>query len=455
MRPGARLTEGPVGRLLFRLALPMLGGTFAMTAFNLADTYFVSRLGTLPLAAMGFTFPVVMFIACIVRGLGMGTTSVVSRVIGSGDHDTARHVTTHNLILAFLVVVVFSAAGLLTMDPVFRALGATDEVLPLIREYMVVWYAGIAFMVIPMMANDVIRATGDTVWPSLIMIFGSLVNVVLDPLLIFGLLGCPRLGLRGAALATVIARGTTLVASLLVLHRRHGLVEFALAPLRVMWASWRRVLHIGIPSSATNLLLPISTGVITRVVAGFGEEAVAACGAGGRMEMFAFMIPMALGVSLVPFIGQNWGAGRLDRVNLCRTYSNRFALYWGVCCAVGFMLVSNPMARLFSKDPRVVDILALYLSIIPLGYGMREIHRYVGFAFNAIGQPLSSAGINAMRVLGLLIPCTLLGARWLGLPGVFWGTVVADVAAACLALLWARWLFRNIGLAQPVPPDSA
>ena len=451
MRPGARLTEGPVGRSLVLLALPMLGGTFAMTAFNLADTYFVSRLGTKPLAAMGFTFPVVMLIGCIVRGLGMGTTSVVSQVIGSGDRDTARRVTTHNLLLAFLLVVLFSAVGLATIGPLFRMLGASDEVLPLIREYMVVWYAGIAFMVIPMMANDIIRATGDTVWPSLIMVLGSAINVVLDPILIFGLLGCPRLGLRGAALATVIARGTTLVASLLVLHRRHHMIEFALSPLPAMWASWGRVLHIGIPSSATNLLLPISTGIIIRVVAGFGEEAVAACGAGGRMEMFAFMIPMALGVSLVPFIGQNWGAGRLDRVNQCRTYSNRFALYWGVCCAAVFMAVSNPMARLFSKDPRVVDILALYLGIVPLGYGMREIHRYVGFAFNAIGRPLSSAGINAMRVVGLLVPCTLLGARWLGLPGVLWGRVIADVAGACFALLWARWLFRNIEPPRPIP----
>ena len=452
MRPKARLTEGPVGRRLFLLAVPMLAGTFAMTTFNLADTYFVSRLGTLPLAAMGFTFPVVMFIGCIAHGLGMGTTSVVSRTIGEGDYEAARSITTHNLILAVAVVAVLSAVGWLTIEPVFRAIGATDEVLPFIRQYMTVWYAGVVFMVVPMMANSVIRAAGDTVWPSLIMVVGSVLNVVLDPILIFGLFGFPRLELRGAAIATVTARGLTLVAALAVLHRRHHLLDFSLPSLRAMWASWRRVLHIGIPASATNLLMPISSGIITRIVASFGEAAVAACGAGGRIGMFAFMIPMALGISQVPFIGQNWGAGRLDRVNLCRKYSNRFALYWGVCCALAFMLASNHMAALFSTDGRVVDVLALYLCIIPLGYGMREIHRYVGFSFNAIGHPMSSAGINAVRILGLLIPCTVLGARWFGLSGVFWGTVAADLAAACLALLWARWVFASL---EARPPRDA
>jgi MATE family, multidrug efflux pump len=440
-RARPKLTEGPVGRRLFMLALPMLGGTFAICAFNLADTYFVARLGTSSLAAMGFTFPVVMFLGSIAHGLGMGATTVVSHLIGEGNEAVARRVTTHSLMLALLIVAVLSIAGLSCMDVLFRKLGATGDVLLLVKQYMVVWYAGIVFMIVPMFAGSIIRATGDTVSPSAIMIVGSVLNVVLDPIMIFGLWGCPAFGLRGAALATVISRAFTLVAAMLVLHCRHRLLEFALPSLNAMWASWRRVLHIGVPSGATNILVPLSAGIITRIVAGFGEEAVAACGAGARLEMFAFMIPMALGISLVPFIGQNWGAGRKDRVTLCRKYSTRFALYWGVCCAVAFMLLSGRMAALFTKDPRVLDILSLYLCVIPLGYGMREIHRYVGFSFNAIGRPMSSAAINAIRVLVLLLPITILGARLYGLPGVFWGSVAADVLGACVALLWARRLF--------------
>ncbi|MBN2310575.1 MAG: MATE family efflux transporter [Candidatus Hydrogenedentes bacterium] len=443
-RTGALLTEGPVGWLLIRLAVPMLGGTFAMTAFNLADTYFVARLGTLPLAAMAFTFPVVMFVGSIAHGLGMGATSVVSRAIGRGDALTARRVTTYSMVLALLVVTVFSAVGLLTMGPVFRMLGATEGTLPLVRQFMAIWYAGIAFMMLPMMANSIMRAAGDTVYPSLVMIIGSVLNCILDPIMIFGLVGCPRMELRGAALATVLTRALTLVLALILLHSRHGLLDFSRPSLKVVWDCWRQVLHIGIPSSATNLLVPLSSMVITRIVAGFGAPAVAACGAGGRIEMFAFMIPMALGISLVPVLGQNWGAGRLDRVNLCRKYSNRFALYWGVCCAAAFMALSGPLARVFSDDPRVVDVLSLYLCIIPLGYGMREIHRYVGFSFIAIGRPMSAAAINTIRILGFLVPGILLGAWVLGLSGVFWGTLAADVASTIIAVIWAHRLFATL-----------
>ena len=449
MRPTTKLTEGPVSRRLIGLAVPMLGGTFAMTAFNLADTYFVSRLGTRPLAAMGFTFPVVMFVACIGRGLGMGTTSVVSRIIGAGDHEQAKRVTTHSFILAAIVVGALSVVGICTIDPVFRMLGATDDVLPMIRQFMVIWYAGVVFMVLPMMANDVLRAAGDTVSPSLIMVVGSVLNAVLDPIMIFGLLGCARMELRGAALATVLTRALTLVGALWIVHARHRLIHVCIPSRAAMWASWRRVLHIGIPAAGTNLLMPISAAIITRLVAGFGEPAVAACGAGARIEMFAFMIPMALGVSQVPFIGQNWGAGRLDRVNQCRLYSNWFAFVWGIGAAAAFVLASGRLAACFSDDERVVRVLAQYLSIVPIGYGMMEVHRYVGFSFNAVGQPMNATAVNVVRVVILLVPCSYLGAYWLGLPGVFWGRVAADVGSASVALLWARRVFRSLGEDAP------
>lgn len=423
------------------LALPSLGGTFAISAFNLADTYFVSRLGTEPLAAMGFTFPIVMLVGSISHGLGMGATAVISQCIGEGDHAQARRITTHTFFLALIVVSTLSAIGLLSMDFVFTRLGASGDVLALVKQFMTIWYLGVIFMIIPMFAEGIIRATGDTVSSSAIMVAGASLNVVLDPLLIFGIGVFPAMGIRGAAIATILTRAFTLAAGVFILHHRHRLIEWALPTPAAMWASWRRVLHIGIPSSATALLVPISSAVITRIVAGFGPEAVAACGAGGRLEMFAFMIPMSLGMSLVPFIGQNWGAGRRDRVELCRKYSNRFALYWGVCCALAFMLASRWMAGLFTEDPAVLNILSMYLCIIPMGYGMREVHRFVGFSFNAVGRPMDSAAINVVRVLFLLIPLAYLGSRLLGIEGVFWGSVAADVFAAIAAVAWSQRVF--------------
>lgn len=453
-RANATLAEGPVGLKMAKFAAPMLGGTFAMTAFHLVDTIFVSRLGTSPLAAMGFSFPVVMFIASIAAGLAMAAAAVVSKAIGSGDQGRARRVMTHALILAASVVVIFSMAGLLTIDALFGALGASEHLMPLIRDYMVVWYLGMVFLIVPMMANSGMRAAGDTVFPSLLMIGGCGLNTILDPIMIYGWFGFPRLELMGAALATVISRALTLLVSLYVLQRRHHLLDLSLPKLGEMWASWRELLHIGVPSSATNLLIPISNAVVVRIISQFGETAVAACGAGRRIEMFAFMIPMALGISLVPFIGQNWGAGRTDRIRKCRRYATRFALLWGVCCFVALFLLSGHIAVFFSDDPEVVRIITLYLRIVPLGYGMLESHRYAGLSFIGIGRPLSSMAVNVIRVPGLLIPCVLVGAMLYGITGVFWGSVTADVVGSAIALTWAHRAFSRLTAPAPAHTTS-
>lgn len=438
------LIRSSVAVQLVKLAAPMLVGTFAMTTFNMVDTYFVSRLGTLPLAAMGFTFPVIMVMGAVAHGLGMGVTAVVSRTLGAGKHDRAARITAHSIILALLLVFLLSAAGFCTIGPVFTLLGADDTVIPLIRDYMTVWYTGALFMILPMLINSVMRAAGNAVIPGIIMAAACALNAVLDPVMIFGYAGFPALGLRGAALATVISRASTLAAGLWILHRRFRLLDFSRAALRLIWVSWKKVLHISIPSAMTGLLMPISGGVITRLVAGFGEETVAACGAAVRIEMFAFMIPMALGISQVPFIGQNWGAGRLDRVNECRIYSNMFAFGWGIVIALVFRAVSAPLSAVFSEDPRVLEVLEMYLCTVPIGYGMMEIHRYVGFSFNAISRPMHAVGVNVLRVVGLLIPLSVFGAHVLGIRGIFWGRVGADIISAIAALVWASRLFRSV-----------
>ena len=212
------LTQGLVTKKLTSLTIPIIFGMFSMVTFNLVDTFFISRLGVKELAAMSFTFPVIMFIVSIALGLGVATSSVVSRAIGRGDHHQVQRLTTDSLIISFLIVVIFAVLGLFSMNWTFRSLGANGETLPLVKQYMRIWYLGVAFVVIPMVGNNAIRACGDTFIPSLIMVISTIINIILDPLLIFGLWGFPRLGLEGAAIATVIARAAAVIFSLLILH---------------------------------------------------------------------------------------------------------------------------------------------------------------------------------------------------------------------------------------------
>ena len=439
-----KLTLGSVRGTLFRMAIPMLGGTFAMHAFNLTDTAFVSALGTLPLAAMGFSFPVVMLLACVERGLGTGAMAMTAHALGQGDVALARRITTHSIILTVLIIAVVSVVGILTIDPLFRALGAKDEVLPLIRAYMTIWYAGVAFMMLPMMCNDIIRTTGDTVRPSLLMVLSAVLNMVLDPIMIFGWLGFPAMGIRGAALATIIARGVSCVASFWVLHRYHGLLLFTWPDIKEMIGSWARVLRIGLPAMFSFLLMPLAGAIVTRIVAQHGVAAVAAFAAGGRIEMFAFMIPMCLGMSLVPFVGQNFGAGRMDRVRQARSQSMGFAFLFGLITLALFFTFAPQISRLFSKDPEVVRILTLYLRIVSLGHGLMEVHRYAGFFLNGIHRPMHAMGVNAFRIIVLLLPFTILGGWLFGLGGILWGRALTDIAAGLVGVAWSGAVIRRL-----------
>ena len=197
----------------------------------------------------------------------------------------------------------------MTIDPLFTLLGATPDVLPLIREYITLWYVAMMVVVTPMVGNHCIRATGDMKTPALIMLFAVTLNAVLDPILIFGLGDFAGLGIAGASLATVISRAFTLVASLLVLHYREHMLTFVRPSLADVWESWRQILYIGIPAAGTQMLIPLSLGVITGMVAVYGPAAVAAFGVASRIETFGLAIVQALATTLTPFVGQNWGAG--------------------------------------------------------------------------------------------------------------------------------------------------
>ena len=229
------------------LAAPMTVGILGMSVFNLMDTYFVGRLGTVKLAALSFTFPVVLIVSSIAHGLGVGMTAAVSKATGMNDRKKLGNIISWGLLLALIIVAVIVVVGQLTIDSVFKLLGADEQTLPVIKEYMRIWYIGAFFVVIPMVGNSAIRGMGDTKLPSLVMITAAVINTILDPLLIFGPGPFPALGVSGAATATVIGRFTTFVVALFVLLKREKVITFSDASKAV--AAWKEILFVGIPNS--------------------------------------------------------------------------------------------------------------------------------------------------------------------------------------------------------------
>ncbi len=422
---------------LFGMAFPMLAGTFAMNAYSLTDMWFVSRLGTLPMAAIGFTFPVIMMLTCVAGGIGTGVTTLMSHALGRNDHGLASRTTTHGVMLILSITLVLTFIGYFTIDPVFAWLGADSSTLPLVRQFMGIWYFGAVTMSIPMMGNGILISSGDSKSASRVMMTGPLINLVLNPILIFGWLGFPAMGIAGSALATVIAQTISVSWLLFLLYRRHRLLDFAHFNFKGFGDSLRKILSFGIPGMLSMILMPISSTVITKILSGIGNEAVAAAGAAGRIEMFAFIIPMSLGMSLMPFVSQNFGAGRIDRIKEAMDVSAKFAIIYGFIIAIIFFMSAPLLAAAFTSDAKVSEIIISYIRIISFGYGMMEVHRYCGFFLTGLHHPKSSTMLNAIRVLVLLIPLSYLGVYLGGVKGLFAGRLATDIISGSLGLLWA------------------
>jgi putative MATE family efflux protein len=401
--------------------------------FNLADTYFVSQLGTEALAAMSFTFPVVMVLFGVSFSLSTGTASVVSRAIGSGDESAIKRLASDSLTLSFIVVGIVAALGMATIDPLFTLMGAGPEILPLIRDYMFIWYPGIAFLVVPMVANASIRAAGDTKFPTLMMVGAMVTNLALDPIMIFGLFDFPRMELKGAAWATVISRGGTMIAALAILHFRERLLDFRTPTLAQVWVSWKAILGIAVPVGATNLMQPVAMAVVTRLIAQFGPAAVAAWGAGERVTAFALIPVMAVCSALVPLVGQNWGAQEYARVNQARRYGYLFSLAWGVLVMGVMRLVAAPAAAVFSTEPGVLQEIRSYLWIMPFGYALYGVLNVSEETLNAIGRPLVAALQTLIHMFLFYAPLALLGAYLFGFPGLLWGVTAANLLGGAVA----------------------
>ncbi|MEM9459309.1 MAG: MATE family efflux transporter [Myxococcota bacterium] len=439
MSKHAQLLEGPIGPALARLAIPMGLGIIFIIALNLADTYFVSMLGTAELAAMSFTFPVVSLVVSVVMGVGIGTTSALAREIGAGDEQAIRRLATHSIMLAVLLVIVVSGVGLVTQDLVFTLLGAEPELLPLLREYMTVWFLGAIFLVVPMTGMSAIRATGDTQTPMFIMMAAAIANIALDPVFIFGWGPVPAMGLRGAAIATLVSRSITLVLGLWVL-RREDLLDLHWPSMAELRRSWWSILSVGLPAAITNALTPVATAVLTWLIAQHGTEAVAAYGVGSRVESLLLIAPLALGSALTPFIGQNWGAHHNERVARGIVLARNFSVAWGAGAWVVLALGGNHLADVFTDDPHVVDLVYQYLWIVPLSYGANGLVSVASAAFNAVDKAVRSTVLSALRSLGLAIPLAAAGSAVMGLRGIFIGIAVATVLSAGLAYLWMRSL---------------
>ncbi|MBE6405073.1 MAG: MATE family efflux transporter [Lentisphaerae bacterium] len=433
--------SAPIGKTMLKTAVPMLAGTLALSGYNIADTYFIGKLGENELAAVGFTMPVAMFAGCIFHGLGTGMMTLVAHALGGERQERAASITTAGFALIILLTSLLALAGIFTMKPVFSLLGATPELHEMIQEYMLVWYIGTPLLVIGMAGNSILITAADSRLASTMMIVGMLINVILDPILIFGWWIIPGTGIFGGALATVISQGVSAVIILLLIWKKHHLISRVPLDFRFLQKVWLMVLRVAIPSILGMVLMPIGSAIVTKAISFFGKASVAGANAAARLEGVAFLVPMALGMSMMPMIGQNFGAKRFDRINQCRRFAMRFALAYELGLAVLIFLFAPQISAIFcSESPEGAEVMTQYLRIVPFGFGFLEAHRYSGFVFTGCNRPAASAWLSALRIIGCLIPFTLLAAKFGNMNWIFAARLSADVISGIIGMTCAHLL---------------
>jgi len=426
-------TEGSVASHLVRLSGFMVMGFLTMTVAQLIEAVYLGVVGTAELAAIAFTFPLVMSLNAAVRGLGVGGSSIIARVIGSGDHERGARLTSHCLILVAAFALLCVALGIPGAHAFFVLLGAHDRALELADQYITIWFIGFVFFATSMVGTALMRSAGNAAMPGIVMTVGSLLQVLIAPFLIFGWIGFPALGIAGAAWAFVVARLISFSLTMYSLAFNERLLRGA---LRGWVDSTRQILHVGIPAVASNLVPPLSTGIVTRLLAGFGHAVVAGFSVASRIEAVMSMVVIAVGASVGPFVGQNWGAHRFERVREALNLCNGFCVAWGFASFVLMLICARFLVGLINHESDVIDAASHYLVIIPLGLGFMGVMGVSSACFNALGKPTPPLALSMLRLIVLLIPLALIGRSLAGYEGVFAATTITSIVVGVLAWTW-------------------
>lgn len=434
-----------MGANLRRQALPFSVGLIAIFSLEAIDLFFIAQLGEDPLAALSFVLPVIWLVYGIGIGLEAGVASCVSRAVGRGDELQAKRLATDSCVLGVLVATVILCIGLVMIDPIFRLLGAPDSLLPLIGDYMQVWFFVAPLDMALWCALASMRARGNSLFEAKILIFTALLNLVLDPIFIFGLFGFPRLEVAGAALATLVATAIMLAYALRHLVGKLQVLATPFAPLIDIVKSWRHMLQIGIPAMATNAIVPLSSAMVVAMLASYGVSAVAGFGIAMRIEPMALIPFYALSAVSSPFFGQNIGSGEFDRLLEARRIIMRFCLACGLALAAIASLAAPLVANWYTSDPEIIRVTTLYIWMVAWSWGAYGMVMSVNAAFNGSGRPLPAVVLSSCRVFVLLLPLILVG-RWLfGLTGLFGAILLSNLMLGAIA--W-YWLGRHIRTSQ-------
>jgi len=450
------LTSGPIGKPLLYLSAPIVITNLLQVAYNLADTFWLGQYSTTALAAISFAFPMVFLLISLGMGLSVAGSVLVAQHTGAEEHDRAQYAAAQTLTFAVIASLLLGTAGFFFVEDFLRLLGASPQVLPGATGYLQVVSLGLTTMFGFFVFIALMRGSGDTVTPMLVMLGTVVLNIVIDPFLIFGVGPLPELGVVGAAVATVFSRGLAFAVGVAIMLRGTRGIQVNPRDMAPNFTYLKKLLAIGVPASLEGTGRALSVNAMLFIVGTFSVTVVAAFGVGIRVFSLVFMPAIAVDRGVETMTGQNLGAERPDRAATANHFAAKVS--FAILTVLGAITIfaAPTVVSVFSDDPEVVRIGADFLQWVAPTFGFIGIVRAYSGGFRGSGKTLTAAAL-AVTMLGVVrLPVAWVASRpvtmptWLstGLFGVSetLGRAVVDVLAFSLAEqgIWLAFDVSNV-----------
>lgn len=426
----------PVFPLLMSMAFPPMLSMLIQSMYNIVDSMFVARFSQNALTAVSLAFPLQNLVLAVAVGAGVGVNSYISRKLGARDRDAANAAVTHGFLLSFAHAIFFVLFGLVAIKPFFRMFTDSPEIISLACDYSYIVVLGAFAQLFHIMVEKLLQSTGRMLAPMLLQTIGAIANIILDPILIFGLLGAPRMGVRGAAIATLMGQILSMTLSLLVFFLRDQDLRMDLKKFRPDLRAVAQIYAVGVPTMLMNALGSLLVTLLNSILIRFSELAVSVFGVYFKLQTFVFMPVSGLTQGALPIMGYNYGAQ--NRRRLLSTLRCAVLVAVGIMAAGNllFVLIPDKLLLLFNASPEMLEMGVSALRIISCSYIFAAVGLIFSTMFQAVGKGSYSLTVFLMRQLIVVVPLAFLLSRTLGLNGIWLSFPIAEAAGAIAAVLF-------------------
>lgn len=433
----------PVNRLLFSMSLPMILSMLVQALYNIVDSIFVAQIGETALAAVSLAFPVQNLIIAVSVGTGVGVNALLSRSLGEKNQETANLAAVNGIFVFFLSYLLFAVFGLFFARTYFTVQTSNPEIIEQGTIYLSVCSIFSFGIFLEIALERIMQSTGRTIYNMITQGLGAIINIILDPILIFGLFGFPRMGILGAAVATVIGQ---IIAMLLLLYfniRKNSDVNLNMRRFRPDTAIIAEIYRVGLPSIIMQSISSVMTFGVNKILLLFSETAVSVFGIYFKLQSFIFMPVFGLNNAMVPIVAYNYGAARKDRIMKTIRSSVTAAVAIMLAGLVIFQIFPEQLLYLFDASEHMMGIGVPALRIISLSFLFAGYCIVIGSVFQALGNGVYSLITSAARQLVCILPAAWLFASVFGLHAVWYAFPLAEIISVVLTTLLFRRIYRK------------